>query len=157
MVTCLIISSLTVRFVQIRLTFLIWTGFFCVSNEEQQISYPVAKPANHSWKNGRSSGSCVKWSECKPPLCKNIKGWKSVSESWNLFTGRSERLRKCWIKQLPKHYFRIFRLIFSNSLPPRVLWVRSLLSLPADAFFRYCPGVQPLCWRNCLQKCSTLL
>ena len=33
MVTCLIISSLTVRFVQIRLTFLIWTGFFCVSNE----------------------------------------------------------------------------------------------------------------------------
>ena len=45
----------------------------------------------------------------------------------------------------------------SNSLPPRVLWVRSLLLLPADAFFRYCPGVQPLCWRNCLQKCSTLL
>ena len=44
-----------------------------------------------------------------------------------------------------KHYFRIFRLIFSNSLPPRVLWVRSLLLLPADAFFRYCPGVQPLC------------
>lgn len=43
------------------------------------------------------------------------------------------------------HYFRIFRLIFSNSLPPRVLWVRSLLLLPADAFFRYCPGVQPLC------------
>mgnify|MGYP004467855767 CR=1 len=33
MVTCLIISSLTVRFVQIRLAFLIWTGFFCVSNE----------------------------------------------------------------------------------------------------------------------------
>lgn len=48
-------------------------------------------------------------------------------------------------EQLPKHYFRIFRLIFSNSLPPRVLWVRSLLLLPADAFFRYCPGVQPLC------------
>lgn len=43
------------------------------------------------------------------------------------------------------HYFRIFRLIFSNSFPPRVLWVRSLLLLPADAFFRYCPGVQPLC------------
>ena len=43
------------------------------------------------------------------------------------------------------HYFRIFRLIFSNSLPPRVLWVRSLLLLPADAFFRYCPGVQPIC------------
>ena len=33
----------------------------------------------------------------------------------------------------------------SNSIPPRVLWVRSLLLLPADAFFRYCPGVQPLC------------
>ena len=28
--------------------------------QEQQISYPVAKTANHSWKNGRSSGSCVK-------------------------------------------------------------------------------------------------
>ena len=46
--------------------------------QEQQISYPVAKTANHSWKNGRSSGSCVKWSECKPPSCKNIKGWKPV-------------------------------------------------------------------------------
>ena len=134
--------------------------------QEQQISYPVAKTANHSWKNGRSSGSCVKWSECKPPSCKNIKEWKPV-----LYYGsqldernlperdavRTKRLRKCWIKQLPKHYFRIFRLIFSNSLPPRVLWVRSLLLLPANAFFRYCPGVQPLCWRNCLQKCYTLL
>lgn len=28
--------------------------------QEQHISYPVAKTANHSWKNGRSSGSCVK-------------------------------------------------------------------------------------------------
>ena len=28
--------------------------------------------------NGRSSGSCVKWSEYKPPSCKNIKGWKPV-------------------------------------------------------------------------------
>ena len=59
--------------------------------------------------------------------------------------GAKVTLEKACGMGLPEHYFRIFRLIFSNSFPPRVLWVRSLLLLPADAFFRYCPGVQPLC------------
>ena len=41
-----------------------------------------------------------------------------------------------------------FLKVISGELDPTkgmVLWVRSLLLLPADAFFRYCPGVQPIC------------
>lgn len=48
--------------------------------------------------------------------------------------GAKVTLEKACGMGLPEHYFRIFRLIFSNSFPPRVLWVRSLLLLPADAF-----------------------
>lgn len=59
--------------------------------------------------------------------------------------GAKVTLEKACGMGLPEHYFRIFRLIFSNSIPPRVLWVRSFFLLPADAIFRYCPGVQPLC------------
>ena len=72
-------------------------------------------------------------------------GGEELTENIDDVGGKKVTLEKACGMGLPEHYFRIFRLIFSNSLPPRVLWVRSLLLLPDDAFFRYCPGVQPLC------------